>query len=204
MRPLAAILSLLALLTAVPAWAQGGGGPSGDAAGKPVLTQQDREFVRQAGMAGKLEVEMGRLAALPAQDPAVREFGRWMETDHEVGNDILGRLARRAGAEMPASLDPPHQSALDQLKPLNGREFDRQYVALQVQAHDMAIGLFQQEAAALANPELKDYAPRALPVLVQHRAQAYELQGLPGIAAWGDRGGQGATGSGSSTPRRAR
>jgi hypothetical protein len=72
---------------------------------------------------------------------------------------------------------------------------------MQSQAHDVMIGLFQQQATALGNPKLKEFAARALPVLIQHRTQANELRALPGIAASSDSGGGASAGAGSTSPQ---
>lgn len=91
MKELFAAASVCALLIAAPAWAQNttGQGTAGSesstsqsATGAASLSQQDRNFVQHAGAGNLAEATAGKLASERAATPAIREFGRWMYTDH--------------------------------------------------------------------------------------------------------------------------
>ena len=56
----------------------------------------DANFVQQAADGGRAEVAMGNLAQLRGATSAVREFGRWMSTDHTMLNDMLADRAQQA------------------------------------------------------------------------------------------------------------
>jgi putative membrane protein len=64
---------------------------------------------------------------------------------------------------------------MDQLSHLNGPEFDREVQQHAVKAHEKAIKLFQNEAVAGQDPDLKAFAQKTLPVLQQHLAMARQL-----------------------------
>jgi len=197
MRPIATAVSLLALIAAAPALAQApapAGPPPAVAPGVQV-NQQDRDFVAKAARAGRAEIEMGRLAMRTATDPAVREFGRWMVTDHTAVNEALERLGGRLGITPPGGIAAEDQAALQQLERLSGRAFDQRYVALQLQDHRQAVALFQHEAEAGEQPVLKAVTEHSLPMLREHLAEAEELSRLPAIAA-----GPSTSGVGSSQP----
>src|ERR1700745_4530969 len=81
MKGLLAAVSVGALLTAAPAWAQS-------------LSQQDKTFVHEAGAGNLAEAELGKLAEQKAATPAVKEFGRWMATDHSFANKWLAAILR--------------------------------------------------------------------------------------------------------------
>lgn len=57
----------------------------------------------------------------------------------------------------------------------SGAEFDAGYLAEQVKAHQDAIGLYSQQTNAGADPELKAFAAKQLPVLRDHLRVAQEL-----------------------------
>jgi putative membrane protein len=59
----------------------------------------------QEAAAGNLaEAELGRLAEQKSAAPAVKEFGRWMDTDHTFANQWLVGLGKE--------IDHPVQPAL--------------------------------------------------------------------------------------------
>ena len=61
------------------------------------MSQQDKTFIHEAGAGNLAEAEMGQLAEQKAITPAIKEFGRWMATDHGFANKMAGGyLARRA------------------------------------------------------------------------------------------------------------
>jgi putative membrane protein len=203
MKSLIATVSLLALVGAVPASAQTTSTPTSRSqalqSGTSQLNQEDRSFVRQAAIGGMAETQMGKLAEQRASDPAVRVFGRWMATDHALVGQMLTNIARHDGLSPPQSLDQQHQAMMQKLDGLEGEQFDRAYVPLQVEAHRQTIALFQSEAKSGENPRLRTFAERIVPTLQQHLAAAEELRNLPAVAS----SGTGATvGSGSSMPPR--
>lgn len=184
MRTICAATSVLVALAAAPAARadQASGG-------------QDTDFVRHAAAAGAAEVAAGRLAQAQASDPAVREFGRWMATDHTLVNQLLQTHAREAGLGADASAPAPTH-ALDALRSLHGRAFDDRYLAMQISDHEKAVDLFRREAKGGENAGLRRMAQHALPALQEHLAEARELQsGAQGNQASGQASSGGAPGT---------
>jgi putative membrane protein len=141
-----------------------------------IASDQDRHFVAQAIASGQEEVEAGRLAQSQAGMPAVRVFGRWMAADHTLVGQLVQMRAKEAGISVPAA--PAQKSAMDKLKAAHDRQFDAAYLSVQVQDHEKAVALFQQEAQSGVNPGLKSLAQLVLPALQEHLAQAKELSTL--------------------------
>ena len=185
MKSVIATVSLLALMVAAPAWAAdtGTGAATGEPQGQQALNQQDRQFINEAAEGGRAEVEMGKVAAERSDNPAVREFGRWMETDHTMANDALDYIVHRAGVTPPSTIDPHDQTALESLQKLHGAAFDQKYVPMQVEGHEQTIALFQKEEQSGENPHLKRYAEHTMPMLRAHLAEAQDLSRLPGMAS---------------------
>jgi putative membrane protein len=157
-------------LLAAPALAQNSQG--GD------LSSQDRAFVEQAAQGNVAEAQEGQLAMRQAASPAVREFGRWMFTDHTGMDKWLAVVAVREGLPVPTTPNQEQAQRLSRLRGLRGEQFDRAYIPGQVRDHERTIALFQQEAQSGQNPQLKFFAQQAVPVLQQHLAEARELQSL--------------------------
>jgi putative membrane protein len=143
------------------------------------VKDQDRKFVEQAGSAGLAEVQAGNLALHRAAAPAVREFGRWMVTDHTAMGDMLTHHAEKAGLNVPSGISEKDAAALNALQQFQGAEFDLHYIAAQVEAHKQALELFKQQAQSGEHPDLKSFAQLAQPMLTQHLAQAEELASAP-------------------------
>ncbi len=144
-------------------------------AGNATLNQQDRTFLKEAAN-GKAEVETGRYVQEHGDNAAVREFGRWMVTDHTMADQMLERTATTAGAQLPSGLDHEAQEMVNRVQKLHGSELDRTYINAMVEDHKKDVHSFQQEAQSGQNPEVKAFAQEILPALEQHLAAAQELQ----------------------------
>jgi putative membrane protein len=198
MKRLLSAVSVCALLAAAPAWAQNTATHLPTGANN--LSQQDRMFVEKAGGGSLAEADLGRLAERKGATPAVREFGRWMATDHGlVANNWLKAVLAGQNQSFQPTLTAQDRELRQKLDGLSGTRFDDEYIRSQVTDHEKTIPVFQTEASAGHNPMIKNFAQNMIPVLQQHLAEAKALAGGPGIAA---RERAGTEGSGSSMPPR--
>jgi putative membrane protein len=192
MRHVFASASVLALLAAAPslAVAQTNNPPGQSATPNPEMmnnqnggqqrvNDQDRRFVEKAASAGLAEVQAGNMAMHRAMSPAVREFGRWMVTDHTEMGEMLEHRAQHAGISVPNQMNEKDRAALDTLQQFHDADFDVHYLADQEEAHKQAMELFKQEAQSGENPWLRSFAQHAQPVLMQHMAEVQELKSAP-------------------------
>ena len=196
MKTLLAAASVCALLVAAPAWAQNAGA-QGTTETQSTLSQQDQNFVKEAGAGNLAEADAGRLAMEKGSTAAIREFGRWMYTDHGiVANNWLHAIMAAEHQPFQPTLTAEQRQMQQKLERLSGREFDREYTQAQVTDHEKTIPIFQTEARDGQNPMIKSFAQSMIPVLQEHLAEAKILAGETGVA------GQ-ATGesTGSSTQR---
>ncbi len=142
---------------------------------RPALSAVDREFVRQAAMAGLMEVQLGEVADNQAASPEVKEFGRQMVDDHGKANQQLMQLAGQKNVRIPSELEGKHRETVDRLSRLRGAEFDRAYVTTMVEDHEADIAKFQRQSREGKDPDLKAFVERTLPVLEKHLQHAREL-----------------------------
>jgi putative membrane protein len=140
-----------------------------------VVNNADRDFVNKAATGGVTEVELGRIATVRAARPSVRSFGERMVTDHSRGNAELAALAQSKGLPLPTALDPSQQAMRDRLSVLNGPDFDRAYMSEMVRDHTEDIALFERAAEISADPDIKAWAARSLPMLRDHLALARQV-----------------------------
>ena len=189
MKGLLTAVSLVALLATAPAWAQTTASPQ-------PLSNQDKTFLNKAGAGNRAEVELGRLAMRQAATPAVKEFGRWMATDHTLANKRLARIGDTIGHPIHPQPTPQDIALKNRLQGLPGAQFDTQYMQAMVQDHQKDIQAFRQEAQNGQAQMLKMYARNMLPVIKQHLAEAEQLAGGNGLAV--GTAGRSTMGAGSS------
>jgi putative membrane protein len=194
MRALLAAASACALLVATPAWAQNA------STGAQTLSQQDKTFIQEAGAGNLAEAELGQVAEQKATAPAVKEFGRWMYTDHGLtANPWLAAILRQEHETFQPTLTAEQKQLKQKLEGLSGAQFDQQFIEHMVQDHEKTIPVFEKEAREGHNPALKSYAQGLTPVLQQHLAEVKELAGTGGVAR---EGATGAERTGTSAPQR--
>ena len=130
----------------------------------------DQDFVNRAAAGTALEIETGRLAGMAAGSRAVRAFGRHIAVEHSRLNAQVMALAQREG--MVPNAAPPGPG---QLAALEGPEFDRQYIADQVNTLQQALALFESEVQSGQDPRLRNMAARSLPILRRDLARAQAI-----------------------------
>jgi putative membrane protein len=152
-----------------PGGAQALSGTTGTAsAASAQLTAAERAFIVDAAQHGMAEVQLGRLAEQKGSNASVRDFGRMMVQQHGQANQELMQIASRMGLSPPNSLPASGQAAHDQLQQLSGASFDRQYVEQQYAGHSSQLTMFRFTADNAANPELRSFAQKNVPVIQQH------------------------------------
>ena len=195
MKGLLVAASVTALLATAPVWAQNATN------GAQSLSPQDKTFIHEAGAGNLAEAELGQLAEQKGATPAVKEFGRWMYTDHGLtANKWLAAILREEHESFQPELTAEQKELKQKLEGLSGTQFDQQYVEHMVQDHEKTIPVFEKEAKEGHNPMIKAYAEDLIPVLQQHLAEVKELAGAGGVAA--REGVTGAERTGTSTPQR--
>ncbi len=109
-------------------------------------SQADRDFVAKVSQGGMYEVEAGKVAAMRATAPAVRNFGVLESHDHEGVGANLKRVANASGVTFSATLNAEFSARLAKLKAAPADQFDAYYWNDMKQIHNKDHGLFEQEA----------------------------------------------------------
>ncbi len=143
--------------------------------------REGQEFVNAAGQAGMVEIRTSEMALEKAKSAEVKAFAQKMIDDHKAANEKLMAAASAAAlAPPPATLDDFHMRRINDLVETDGDEdFDADYMALQVDAHNDAIGLLEGYSGdANAIPQLKMFADEALPTIQAHKADAERIRDM--------------------------
>jgi putative membrane protein len=139
-------------------------------------SSSDKNFVKKAASSGIAEVQMGKLAAQKSTNPAVQEFGRWMQTDHTMANALLMQAAQSANVPAPTTPTQEDLTKMKDLQTMSGARFDAQYIRGQVSDHKTDINLFKREAADGRDTRIKSFAKASLPMLQAHLQEAQALE----------------------------
>ncbi|KGD86913.1 hypothetical protein JL37_28830 [Achromobacter sp. RTa] len=164
MRGLAAAFLLAAPGALCPAYAQG-------------LDEADARFLQAAAGAGLFEMEAAQLAQQRAGSSEIKAYAAKMLEQHRAMNGDLKTLALQKQVTLPERPAEPDRGTLEQLRGRTGPDFDAVYVQkAAVDAHVMANRLFETAARQSADPQVRDFAVRGLPVVAEHLAMSRALQ----------------------------
>jgi putative membrane protein len=146
------------------------------------VSSEDRQFVQEAAMANRAEIEMGKTGVQKARSQRVRQFAQRMIDDHTSADDELKQLASDKGLSVTASMGQ-HGSMMDKLSSYSGEAFDREYMRMMVDDHVKTVELFERQAQGGDDPELRSFAERTLSTLREHLRMAREIAGAMGVSA---------------------
>jgi putative membrane protein len=139
------------------------------------MAPADKEFVIQAGFAGLAEVTLSQLALSRSENAEVKAFAQRMVTDHGRANEELQKLATGKGLALPTTLHDTNDDALKDLQS-RGADFDARYVAQMAADHEKVIAEFENAERALADPDVRAFVTRTLPVLREHLQHVQRLR----------------------------
>jgi putative membrane protein len=147
-----------------------------EAAPSASLASQDRDFLERAAEANNAEIAIGGLVDGRAASGDVVAFGHMLVADHTAAKNELTAIAAAKHITPPTDLGES-QASFDKLVDQQLEPFDHTFARTMVDDHAQAAELYRNEAAGGADPQLKAYAARTLPVIEAHLAKAKTLPG---------------------------
>lgn len=171
------------------------------------LEGKDKDFVHDGLKANHMEIQMGQLAQQRGQSDQVKQYAQRLIQDHQKARQQLQQIAQSRGVEI--KLEDPQERAKEvseKLADASGAEFDKKFMEDQVKHHEKDIKKFEEFAREAKDPQLKQFATQALPILRQHLEWAQQIrdgrqvtfQPAPGTSTYG--GTSPAPASGGMTP----
>jgi len=149
--------------------------PSSSSAATPnssTNANPDQKFVEDAAKGNRAEVELGKMVASKAKDPAVKQFAQMMVKDHTDALNQLQKLAQSKNITLPDGLPSDAQDLQQKLSSDQGKQLEKDYMDGMVQDHQKDVQEFQDASQNLKDPDLKQWAGTMLPKLQQHLAKA--------------------------------
>ncbi|MBP1884316.1 DUF4142 domain-containing protein [Sinorhizobium mexicanum] len=134
------------------------------------------DFVKEVSMSDMFELESSKVA-VERTDGATKAFAQQMIQDHQKTTAELKALidGGKVKAAPATAMSEDNQETLNELKGLQGAEFNEQYREDQVEAHEDAVDVFKRYAEEGDNPDLKAWAAKTLPALEHHLQTARDL-----------------------------
>ena len=152
-----ALLTASFALAAAPAGAQETG------------SRQTREFVQAAASADQFEILAAETALTQSSNPDVRAFAARMIQDHQQTGRALRDAAARSGLNPPETAMSGDQAQwLGALQSVNGNAFDALYLKQQLLAHRSALVVEQMYAKSGDDPDVRQSATSAVPLVSSH------------------------------------
>jgi putative membrane protein len=175
MKPLVKSIFLMVAVVLVPRPA-----PAAGATGALI---PDIDFIPEAANWAFTATRFNNLAEKQAGDPKVKEVARRSTKEFNQAISQLTTIAVKMSLEIAPQLLMGQQDKLDQLAALKGAEFDRAYLKELIEIEGKLVNLFEAKAKDAADPALKAYAAKALPVLQEQLKDARAIaEGSPASA----------------------
>jgi putative membrane protein len=160
---------------------------AGDVSGAPAAEESsaglnDAEIAAIVVAANSIDVRHGELARERAADERVREFAETMIRDHRAVNESAGALVARLGVtpeenDVSRSLQSSADQTIGSLTALTGAEFDRAYMAHEVDYHRAVLNALDELLIPNAtNAELRETLVGVRPAFEAHLEHAQTLQ----------------------------
>jgi putative membrane protein len=99
------------------------------------------DFAGKVSGSNAFEIQEAKLALKHSKDGKVKSFARMMVKDHPAAENKLKTAAKASCAPVGAQLNADLQSKVDALNGKTGADFDKAYLADQVEAHTEAVDL---------------------------------------------------------------
>ena len=138
--------------------------------GSNQMSDIDRTFMMQAAKDGMKEVHMGQMAAQQGQSDEVKKLGRQIAADHQKANQQLMAIAAKKGVK------PDTRTTEHGMSKRDMQNFDQAWIGMMINDHQKDIALYQRQAQQGADPDLKAYAKKTLPVLQKHLKMVQQAQ----------------------------
>jgi putative membrane protein len=136
--------------------------------------------------ANQIDVDAGKLAMERSRNKEVQSFAQQMITDHTAVNQQASALVRKLKvqpekSDTSRSLYSGARVNIENLKKLNGAEFDRAYVDHEVTYHQAVLDALDKTLIPSArNGELKALLVKVRPAIGAHLDHAKQLQSALG------------------------
>ena len=151
--------------------------PASAASARRLTTEQRDEwrFLKDAAAATRFERDASKLALAKSTDAGVRELAQTLAEHHASAATVIDHMLHVRSMAAPM-LSSEQRRTLNRLGRLQGRKFDREYLAKIAQrAQQDNLSTFERAAGAVREPSLKSWIDAMVPTM---RADLASADGL--------------------------
>jgi putative membrane protein len=166
-------------MSAAPAAASAQAKADDEAAAPPkVETLSDEQIAAITDVANTAEIAQAKLAEGKSKDAGVKRFAAMMIAHHGAAKQKQAKLKiKPAESSVSTGLQADAASTLDALKTDKGKDFDKAYIAAQVDGHQKVLDTINDKLLPnVKNADLKAYLDEIKPRVEQHLKEAKQLQ----------------------------
>lgn len=161
-------------------------------------SQRDVTFMQAAHQSNLAEIAGGTIAQQKGQSQQVKDLGAKFVADHTALDNSLKQAAQALGVTLPEAPNADQQALAARYQQTNGTAFDTLYISTQMDAHMAAMRLGQTEIAQGTDPQAKQVAQSAAPVIASHHDQLNAAAKALGVPTRVDTGTGGAAATNGS------
>jgi len=138
----------------------------------------DEQIAAVTDAANSAEIEQAKLAESKSKDAGVKRFAAMMIAHHGAAKAKQAKLKLKpAESSVSTGLQADAASTLDSLKTSKGKDFDKAYIAAQVDGHQKVLDTINDKLLpSVKNADLKAYLEEIKPRVEQHLKEAKQLQ----------------------------
>jgi putative membrane protein len=140
------------------------------------IEDDDTDFAVTAANSGMAEVKASEVAQQKAQDQRVKDYAAMLVQDHTKANEELKTLAANKNITLPAAPGEEQLQDISDLNEKSGADFDKEYMGMMVDDHQMDVDLFEEAAEDSDDAEIRAFASKTLPTLKKHLEEAKTLE----------------------------
>jgi putative membrane protein len=134
------------------------------------------DFLSEAIKGDNSEIKLGALAVNKGSSPALRAYGKMLNTDHSAHKAKLAAIAKPLGMTVSDAMPAGSDVEYLKLKVLSGASFDKEFARHMVKDHQDDIASYDKEVAR-NDPRTVKLAKATLPTLHKHLVTAQKLAG---------------------------
>lgn len=139
------------------------------------LSSADRTFLLEVVDTRMMDWAQGNLAIEKAATRKYQNYGRRLMKDQDKLMAEIKVLAESKKFSLPTEISNQKSAELDRMKTVSGESFERRFRRMIIKDHKRDIDFFKKTAESSADPEIRDFAKRYLPLMEQHLELARDL-----------------------------
>jgi putative membrane protein len=136
---------------------------------------KDASFIHETATGELMEVRLGEIAGQKATNPAVKQYGERMVTDHQKLEKQWTEIASKHGMPFEPGLGPRHREKVSRVQRAGPRAFDREFMATVIGIHEDRVPYFEKEGMSAHSAPVRKLVTYELPLLREQLLDARRI-----------------------------